>query len=361
LVQTFWRIHFHFSSNYHTIDAFNEYSTTMDLSVQMFKDIPKVVHYHWKEGNINWPMGIYITLVHVLGVIGAVCYVKKCSAETLLWAWYMFPMSGIGITCGAHRLWAHRSYEAHIIFRIYLMLLQSISNEGSIFHWSRDHRVHHKYSETNADPHNATRGFFFAHMGWLFVKKHPDVVKAGREIDLSDLFEDPVVMFQKKLDPFLQLYMCFIWPAQMANWLWGENFWNALFVAGFMRYMIVLHFTWLVNSAAHLYGDHPYDTESYPAENPFVALCSGGEGWHNWHHKYPYDYAAAEMDYWAQFNPGKWCIDVAYAMGLAYNRKRATAAWAMGRARRDKERAEGIPLKRAPQRPWEVNQKAKSQ
>jgi len=298
---------------------------------------------------------IYIGLCHVMAAIGAVCYLKECSAKTLLWAFFLWPFSGAGITVGVHRLWAHRSYEATLPLRILLMLCQSISNEGCIFHWSRDHRVHHKYSETVADPHNATRGFFFAHMGWLFVQKHPKVVKAGRDIDLSDLLVDPVVMFQKKCDPFLQLYMCFVWPSQVASYLWGEHFWNAFFVAGFLRYVIVLHFTWMVNSAAHLYGDHPYDTASYPAENPIVAFVSGGEGWHNWHHKYPYDYAASEFGDWGQHNPGKGIIDILCWMGLASNRKRATAAWAMGRARRDKDLANGVPLQRAPPRPWEVS------
>jgi len=170
------------------------------------------------------------------------------------------------------------------------MLCNSIANQGSIYHWSRDHRVHHKFSETDADPHNATRGFFFAHMGWLLVKKDPAVVKAGREMDFSDLLADPLVRFQKQLDPWFALYMCNVMPAQVASYFWGENFWNAFFVAGALRYCIVLHFTWLVNSAAHLYGDHPYDVLSYPAENPIVSWCAVGEGWHNWHHKYPFDY-----------------------------------------------------------------------
>lgn len=62
------------------------------------------------------------------------------------------------------------------------MLMNSIANQGSIYHWARDHRVHHKYSETSADPHNATRGFFFAHIGWLYVKKHEDIVKGETNV-----------------------------------------------------------------------------------------------------------------------------------------------------------------------------------
>jgi stearoyl-CoA desaturase (Delta-9 desaturase) len=234
------------------------------------------------------------------------------------------------------------------------MICNSIANQGSLFHWCRDHRVHHKYTETNADPHNATRGFFFAHMGWLFVKKHPDVIAAGRTMDFTDLSDDPVVMFQKRYDPWMALYMCYVMPAQIAYYGWNENFWNAFFVAGGLRYCIVLHFTWLVNSAAHLMGDHPYDVLSYPAENPFVSLCAMGEGWHNWHHKYPFDYAASEFGVSSQFNPSKLLIDMLAAVGLVWGRKRGTSAWTMGRARRDRDLQNGIPLPKAPPRPWEI-------
>lgn len=58
--------------------------------------------------------------------------------------------------------------------------------------------MHHKFSDTNADPHNSKRGFFFAHMGWLLVRKHPDVKAKGAAIDMNDLRSDPIVMFQKK-------------------------------------------------------------------------------------------------------------------------------------------------------------------
>ena len=68
--------------------------------------------------------------------------------------------------------------------------------------WARDHRGHHKYTDTDADPHNIKRGFFFAHMGWLMIRKHPDVRAKGEKLDLSDLESDPIVMFQDKYVPF---------------------------------------------------------------------------------------------------------------------------------------------------------------
>ncbi len=91
--------------------------------------------------------------------------------QTFLLAYLLWPLSGVGITGGCHRLWAHRAFVAHWTVRLYLMLAASTANQGCIYHWVRDHRVHHKNSETDGDPHNAQRGFFFAHMGWLYVQK----------------------------------------------------------------------------------------------------------------------------------------------------------------------------------------------
>jgi stearoyl-CoA desaturase (delta-9 desaturase) len=161
-------------------------------------------------------------------------------------------------------------------------------------------------------------------------------------------------MFQNKYDPWLTLYMCYIFPAHVAQIFWGEQFWNAFYVAGALRYVLILHSTWLVNSAAHLYGDHPYDPLSYPAENPLVAVLAAGEGWHNWHHKYPYDYAASEFGIMSQFNPSKLLIDTFAMFGLVTNRKRATNAWALGRARRAQDELNGKPLPKPAPRPWEV-------
>jgi stearoyl-CoA desaturase (delta-9 desaturase) len=313
----------------------HELQRSMTLNpITLARDTADALTYHLKNGTVNWPMGTYITLIHIAAIIG-IFNVPFASRETQLLAFILWPISGLGITGGVHRLWAHRSYDAHWTVRVFLMLINSIANQGSIYHWTRDHRVHHKHSETNADPHNAQRGFFFAHMGWLFVKKHPDVIAAGRTLDFSDLENDPVVMFQDKLDPWFALFMCFVFPGLIAKFCWGENFWVGFWVAGALRYCFVLHCTWLVNSAAHMFGDHPYD-ESWPAENPLVSILSVGEGWHNWHHKYPFDYAASEYGIGTQFNPTKMFIDLCAKFNLVTKRKRAIGAWEKLKERRDK-------------------------
>nr|KAI8731326.1 acyl-CoA desaturase-like [Biomphalaria glabrata] len=239
---------------------------------------------------------------------------------TLLWTALMYYFAAMGITAGAHRLWSHRSYKGKLPLRIFLAICNCISFQNSIFEWARDHRAHHKFSETDADPHNAKRGFFFAHIGWLLVKKHPDVKEKGKMIDLSDLTNDPVVAFQDRHYKKLILLFCFILPTFVPVYFWGESFHIAFYIAAILRYTLVLNATWLVNSAAHMWGQRPYDERINPAENLGVAFCATGEGFHNYHHVFPHDYSTSEYGW--HFNLTTMFIDTMYFLGQAYDRRK---------------------------------------
>jgi len=310
----------------------------LDLSWKMFANIPSVIKYHFDEGNIDWPLIVFFSMVHVTAFVGAF-KVADCKKETLLFSYILYHLSGYGVTVGAHRLWAHRSFEAHFIFRFVAMFFNSICYQGSILSWAINHRLHHAYAETDVDPHNSSRGFFYSHIGWLLLKKHPDRLEAEKKVDASDLWEDPLVRYQHYCDPWYAFYIVWFFPAQVAYYCWGEDYWNGVFVAGALRYCVVLHFTFLVNSAAHLWGDRPYDSNSVAADNVLVTILAGGEGWHNWHHKYPFDYATSEFGISVQFNPSKLVIDMGAMLGLVWNRKRATSAWAMARERIAREQS----------------------
>lgn len=113
-------------------------------------------------------------------------------------ATFFAAIGSFGISSGSHRLWAHKTYKANLPMRIMLLFFQTVALQNSVIEWVRDHRVHHKFSDTDADPHNSRRGFFFSHMGWLMCKKHPDVSKHGSKIDMSDLTSDPMLSWQHK-------------------------------------------------------------------------------------------------------------------------------------------------------------------
>jgi stearoyl-CoA desaturase (delta-9 desaturase) len=173
-------------------------------------------------------------------------------------------------------------------------------------------------------------------VGWLLVKRTPAVLEAGRKINMEDLYSDPIVMFQKKADPFWNLFWCFGFPAFLAL-AWGDSLWNGFLIAGALRYVALMNATWAVNSVVHRWGAKPYNPSHSTTENGWVSLFALGEGWHNWHHAFPWDYATAELGAIHQFNPTKVFIDVMAFLGLASDRKRAHAVWAQRKSRWEKE------------------------
>ncbi|XP_029454817.1 stearoyl-CoA desaturase 5 [Rhinatrema bivittatum] len=280
---------------------------------------------------IVWRNVILMTLLH-LGAVYALLLIPKAQLLTLLWAYLCFLVTALGVTAGAHRLWSHRSYKAKLPLRIFLAAANSMAFQNDIFEWARDHRVHHKYSETDADPHNARRGFFFSHIGWLFVRKHRDVIEKGSKLDFYDLMEDPVVRFQRKYYKTSVVIMCFMIPTLVPWYFWGESLWNSYFLASILRYAISLNVSWLVNSVAHLYGNRPYDKYINPRENTFVTLGAIGEGFHNFHHTFPFDYSASEFG--LKFNPTTCFIDFMCLLGLASDCRRASRQTILARKER---------------------------
>lgn len=119
------------------------------------------------EVKLVWSNIFRFTLLHVAAVYGFWLIFTSAQWKTNLFAFFLYQISGFGITVGAHRLWSHRSFKANLPLRIILMIFNTIAFQDSALHWCKDHRVHHKYSDTDADPHNSTRGFFFSHVGWL--------------------------------------------------------------------------------------------------------------------------------------------------------------------------------------------------
>ncbi|KAJ8919212.1 hypothetical protein NQ315_012200 [Exocentrus adspersus] len=266
-----------------------------------------------------WRNIIIFVYLHIVAVYGLYLMFTSAKILTSIFVIILAHFSGLGVTAGAHRLWAHRSYKANVPLRLILTVFNTLAFENSVIEWSRDHRVHHKFSETDADPHNAKRGFFFSHIGWLLCRKHPDVKIKGKGIDMSDLYEDPILVFQDRYYMILMPLTCFIFPTLAPMYLWNETFLNA-FCVNIFRYIYTLNATWLVNSAAHIYGHKPYDRYINPSENLTVSLLALGEGWHNYHHTFPWDYKTSELGkYSVNFSAA--FIDFFAKIGWAYDLK----------------------------------------
>jgi stearoyl-CoA desaturase (delta-9 desaturase) len=221
------------------------------------------------------------------------------------------------LTCciGYHRLWAHSSYSASLPLKIYLAAVGGGAVEGSIRWWSRDHRAHHRYTDTDKDPYSVRKGLMYSHIGWMVMKQNPK--RVGRT-DISDLNGDPVVVWQHKHYLWVVFFMGLIFPTLVAGLGWGD--WKGGFIyAGILRIFFVQQATFCVNSLAHWLGEQPFDDRNSPRDHVITALVTLGEGYHNFHHEFPSDYRNAIE--WHQYDPTKWSIWTWKQLGLAYDLK----------------------------------------
>jgi len=228
-------------------------------------------------------------------------------------------VGGLGITVGCHRYWTHRTFKANLPLQILLMIFQTISLQLPIRKWCLDHRIHHKFTDTNRDPHNSKRGFWFSHMWWLVLPKHPDLKRELETFEVPDLDNDPVVRFQSKWFWPLTLTFHIILPILIMQYFWPEITILQCLGADMRRYVVSLHITYCVNSVAHMWGHKPYDGNISAVESPIVSFLAIGEGWHNFHHTFPWDYKTSEFGW--KLNVSTIFIDFMARIGWAYDLK----------------------------------------
>ncbi|KAB8237673.1 hypothetical protein ETB97_008006 [Aspergillus alliaceus] len=308
---------------------------------------------NWHK-HVNWLNVIFIIGIHLYGCVQA--FWVPLQTKTVIWTIIYYFFTGLGITAGYHRLWAHRSYSARLPLRIWLAAMGGGSVQGSIRWWARDHRAHHRYTDTDKDPYSVRKGLIYSHIGWMVIKQNPK--RIGR-VDISDLNEDPVVVWQHRNYLKVVLFMGLALPMLVAGFGW-DDWWGGFIYAGILRIFFVQQATFCVNSIAHWLGDQPFDDHNSPRDHVITAMVTLGEGYHNFHHEFPSDYRNAIE--WYQYDPTKWSIWVWKQLGLAYDLKQFRAnEIEKGRIQQlqkklDQKRARldwGVPLEQLPVMEWD--------
>ena len=260
---------------------------------------------------INWLNTIFLFTVPVVAFVGLAIlwYHHLIVTNTIILAVVWMILSGLGITAGYHRLFSHVSYRAHPIVQFFLLLFGASNFEGSVLEWSTDHRNHHRYTDTDRDPYDIKKGFWFAHMGWLL---YLDTSKRDFS-NVADLEAMPLARWQHKHFVSLAILIGFIAPTLIAS-LWGDP-WGGFIIAGCLRLTLNHQSTFCINSICHLWGKRPYSDQQSARDSWVTALFTFGEGYHNFHHQFPKDYRNGVR--WYQYDLSKWLIFALKKVGLA--------------------------------------------
>ena len=275
-------------------------------------ELPPITWSNWYQ-EVNWPKMLVLgtePFIAIYGMCTTTC-VWQTAVFTLVWG----ILTGISITAGYHRLFAHRSYEASLPLRYALLTLAAGSLQGSVLWWTRGHRAHHRYTDTDLDPYSAHKGVFYSHIGWLLFKPR----RRPGAADVTDLARDKSVQWQCRNLLALNIIMGFVVPTLVCGLGWSD-YRGGYFYASVLRLVSVHHATFCVNSLAHYFGDAPFDDTHSPRDHFITALVTLGEGYHNFHHEFPSDYRNALR--WFQYDPTKWAIWLFKKVGLASNLKK---------------------------------------
>ena len=253
---------------------------------------------------MNWNVTLIMLGLHVGALVGLFMFSWKLLAISLVLYWVA---NGLGISMGYHRLHTHRSYKLPTFVEYFLAVCSTLSLQGGPIFWVATHRIHHQHSDKPGDPHSPRDGAWWSHMGWLLTgeTKHnntrlmakyaPDLAKDRFYVWLNNYHWLTIVVLAVLLFAIGGLPLM----------LWGTV----------VRVVFGFHFTWLVNSATHMWGKRRFNTRDDSRNNWWVALLTFGEGWHNNHHAHPT--SARHGLAWYEFDISWIHIQVLKFLGIA--------------------------------------------
>ncbi len=251
-----------------------------------------------KSGGFDWPVVSWIVFLHLGALAAPFTFTWQGLALMFGLGWLT---GSIGICLGFHRLFTHRSFKTSKPMRWIIAFIGGLAGEGSALHWVANHRKHHAHSDAPGDPHSPGDGGLWSHMVWFMWRYSREEYAAYNKHWAPDLVKDPVLHFLDKT--FI------LWHIVLGGVLFGIGYafggtelaWSFVIWGMFVRLVYVLHSTWFVNSASHMWGYRTYETTDDSRNNWWVALLTYGEGWHNNHHAYP-SMARAGHKWW-EFDP----------------------------------------------------------
>jgi len=241
----------------------------------------------------------------------------------------MYSLVAFGVTVGFHRMLTHRSFRPHPVVKFVLLVLGSMSLEGSALEWAATHIKHHAQADREGDPHSPVEGFFHAHIGWLFGDGMADP-----GVYCRNLVKDPLVVFVSRTF-LLWVVLSLLIPFAIGGWtglLWG----------GLVRIFLTHHVTWSVNSVCHMFGKREFETNDQSHNEWIVGLLGFGEGWHNNHHAFPR--SAFHGLHWWQFDMSGYLIWAFERLGLAHDVYRVSPAIRARRSIVQQNTVPGVPM-----------------
>lgn len=271
-------------------------------------------NYQAPKRKTRW-VGLVLFAVLVLGSLASPFYIWRFGlspVETALFLFYYFATS-LSITVGYHRHFAHQTFKTNRVIRFLLLFFGAASYEQSAIKWASQHRQHHQFTDTELDPHNSKKGFWYCHIGWIIFYKHV----FNRE-NVRDLINVPLIKHQHEFYNLWAFVSGALIPMLVGFYI--ERPLGVFLVSICLRMFLVMNTAFLINSYAHMIGQPNYNKNESARDHWLGGIITHGEGYHSFHHKFPNDYRNGHL--WHHFDLSKWIIFGLSKLGLAWELKR---------------------------------------
>jgi fatty-acid desaturase len=226
--------------------------------------------------SINWNTLSFLVLFHI-GAVAALFTFSWANLAAGVFLWWLAGSLGIGIAY--HRLLTHRGFKAPKWLEYTLSVFGTLALQSGPLTWVTTHRIHHAFTETDRDPHSPRNGTYWSHMGWIIRGKAQQQTWADMQRYCPDFAND---RFHQWINQYYYIPIIIVAAALFLIGGWTMVLWGV-----FLKTVVGWHFTWLVNSATHLWGTRRFETRDDSRNNALIAALTWGEGWHNNHHAYP--------------------------------------------------------------------------
>jgi len=279
------------------------------------------VPFRIPSSRVNWTNSSFLigTAAATLTVVPWYLWRYGADAFQIGMFLFFFIATGLSITLGYHRLYAHKAFEARWPVRLLTLIFGAAAFENEALNWVSDHRRHHKNVDSDDDPYDISKGFWHAHIGWILFKLEPEPPLDN----VADLRKDPLVRFQSRFYVTIAVVIGFVVPAVLgglhAGWIGALG---GLLLAGVARVTAVQHMTFFINSLCHTIGGQPYSDRCSARDSWLMAIFTFGEGYHNYHHEFQHDYRNGVK--WWQWDPTKWSIWTLQQLGLTSGLRRVS-------------------------------------
>jgi stearoyl-CoA desaturase (delta-9 desaturase) len=277
--------------------------------------VDRIVALKSGRRKMNWATTTVFGLFHAGAVAALFLFQWQAVVVAVLLYWLAI---GCGIGMGYHRLLTHRSYETPKVVEYFVAVCGTLTLEGGPISWVATHRIHHQKSDQEGDPHSPREGGWWAHAGWIVTGEANHNKTALMSHYAPDLGKDPFYVW---LNTYHYVPLIVLGLVLLAVGGWSMMLWGVC-----VRVVVGLHATWLVNSAAHMWGRRRFATLDDSRNNWWVALLTFGEGWHNNHHAHPT--SARHGLRWYEFDLTWIQIRFLQLLGLVRSVKVANAALA---------------------------------